>query len=138
MESRVKFYNGNVDIEQFLINLGKLGAADILGTIHNNKKLSNLKFESNVFIDNQKKFLSKLGIYNKKNVSSNLFISANFDLENIRVSFYEITDDEKFNTEDINYIESEFNDLMLEDGFKYLFDFPKFKVFLKSVADEKN
>ena len=138
LESRVKFYNGNVDIEQFLINLGKLGAADILGTIHNNKKLSNLKFESNVFIDNQKKFLSKLGIYNKKNVSSNLFISANLDLENIRLSFYEITDDEKFNTEDINYIESEFNDLMLEDGFKYLFDFPKFKVFLKSVADEKN
>ena len=138
MESRIKFYNGNIDIEQFLINLGKLGAADILGTIHNNKKFSNLKFESNVFIDNQKKFLSKLGIYNKKNVSSNLFISANFDLKNIRVSFYEITDDEKFNTEDINYIESEFNDLMLEDGFKDLFDFPKFKVFLKSVTDEKN
>ena len=138
LESRIKFYNGNVDIEQFLINLGKLGAADILGTIHNNKKFSNLKFESNVFIDNQKKFLSKLGIYNKKNVSSNLFISANFDLENTRVSFYEITNNEKFNTEDINYIESEFNDLMLEDGFKDLFDFSKFKVFLKSVTDEKN
>ena len=30
---------------------------------------------------------------------------------------------DSFNTEDINYIESEFNDLMLEDGFKDLFDF---------------
>ena len=36
-ESRIKFYNGNIEIEQFLINLGKLGAADILGRIDNDK-----------------------------------------------------------------------------------------------------
>ena len=35
LESRMKFYNGNISIEQFLLNLGKLGAADILGTISN-------------------------------------------------------------------------------------------------------
>ena len=34
--------------------------------------------------------------------------------------------------EDINYIEKEFNDLMLEDGYKSLFHFPKFKEFIKS------
>ena len=79
-----------------LLNLGKLGAADILGTINNDKKFTNFKFESNIFIDNQKKFLSKFGIYNKKN-TSNLFISGNFDLQNIRSSFYEISNDEKFN-----------------------------------------
>jgi len=137
-ESRVKFYNGNVTIEQFLISLGKLGAADVLGAINNDKKLINLKFESNIFVDNQKKFLSKFGIYNKENISSNLFISGNFDLQNIRTSFYEVSGDKKFNTEDINYIESEFNDLMLEDGFTNLFDFRKFKIFLKSIADDKN
>ena len=68
-ESRIKFYNGNVNIEQFLINLGKLGAADIIGNINRDRKFTSFKFESNVFIDNQKKFLSKLGIYNKENVS---------------------------------------------------------------------
>ena len=137
-ESRMKFYNGNVKIEQLLVSLGKLGATDIVGTLNNDDKYSNLKFESNIFVDNQKKFLSKFGIYKKKNLSSNLFISGNLDLQKIRASFYEISDDKKLNTEDINFVESEFNDLMLEKGFLYLFDFEKFKVFLKSVINEKN
>ena len=137
-ESRIKFYNGKAKIDQFLINLGKLGAADIIGNINNDKKFSRFKFESNIFIDNEKKFLSKFGIYNKKNLSSNLFVSGNLDIENIKMSFYEISNDEKFNSEDINYIESEFNDLMLENDFAYLFDFLKFKVFLKSIMEDKN
>ena len=69
---------------------------------------------------------------------SNLFVQGNFDLENIRVNFYEISGKEKFNTEDINFIESEFNDFMLEKGFEDLFNFQKFKVFLKSVMSLKN
>ena len=137
-ESRIKFYNGNTKIEQFLINLGKLGAADILGKIDNNEDSINFKFESNIFVDNKKKFLSKFGIYNKEKISSNLFVQGNFDLENIRTSFYEISGQEKFNTEDINFIESEFNDLMLENDFDDLFNFQKFKVFLKSARDEKD
>ena len=137
-ESRIKFYNGNIEIEQFLINLGKLGAADILGRIDNDKNSTNFKFESNIFVDNEKKFLSKFGIYNKENLSSNLFVQGNFDLENTRASFYEISGEEQFNTEDINFIESEFNDFMLENGFEDLFNFQKFKIFLKSVRDEKN
>jgi len=82
--------------------------------------------------------LSKFGIYNKENLSSNLFVQGNFDLENIRASFYEISGEEQFNTEDINFIESEFNDFMFENGFEDLFNFQKFKIFLKSVRDEKN
>ena len=138
MESRVKFYNGNIAIEQFLLNLGKLGAADILGTISNDKKFTNFKFESNIFVDNQKKFLSKFGIYNKKNIPSHLFISGNFDLKNIKTSFYEISNDKKFNSEDTNYIEKEFNEIMLEAGYNHLFHFPKFKEFIKSITSEDN
>jgi len=137
-ESRIKFYNGNTKIEQFLINLGKLGAADILGKIDNDNDSVDFKFESNIFVDNQKKFLSKFGIYGKENISSNIFIQGNFDLQNIRTSFYEISTDKKFNNEDINFIESEFNELILENGFIDLFNFKKFKVFLKSVREEKN
>ena len=137
-ESRIESYNGNISIEQFLINLGNLGAADILGVINNDKKFSHFKFESNIFVDNQKKFLSKFGIYNKKNIPSNLFISGNFDLDNIRISLYEISDDDKFSNEDIDYIEKEFNAIMLEEGYKNLFLFPKFKQFLKSTTSDKN
>ena len=137
-ESRIKFYNGNISIDQFLLNLGKLGAADILGGINNDKKFANFKFESNIFVDNSKKFLSKFGIYNKKTIPSNLFISGIFDLENIRISFYEISHDKELNREDVDYIEREFNDLMLEDGYTNLFYFPIFKEFLKSIVIEKN
>ena len=137
-ESRIKFYNSNVKIEQFLINLGKLGAADLLGSIDSDKESSNFKFESNIFVDNNKKFLSKFGIYNKDKLSSNLFVKGNFDLENVRLNFYEISSEENFNADDINFIESEFNDLILENGFENLFNFQKFKVFLKSARDEKD
>ena len=138
LESRMKFYNGNISIDQFLLNLGKLGAADVLGVVNNDKKLSNFKFESNIFVDNKKKFSSKFGIYNKQNIPPNLFVSGNFDLKNIRISFYEISGDKIFNSEDVNYIEKEFNDLMLEDGYSNLFHFPRFKDFVKSITSDNN
>ena len=77
-------------------------------------------------------------IYNKENTSSNFFISGSFDLQDPKMTFFEISDEEKFNAEDIIYIENEFNDLILEEGYKNLFNFPKFKVFLKSIISEKN
>ena len=123
MESRIKLSNGNILIEQFLINMGKLGASDLLGTINNDKKITNFRFESNIFIDNQKKFLSKFGIFNKKNLPSNFFVSGNLDLENLKASFYEVSGSEKLSNDDINFIEQEFNDFMLEDGLKSLFLF---------------
>ena len=138
LESRLKFYNGNISVEQLLLNLGKLGAADILGTVSNDEKFTNFKFESNVFVDNQNKFLSKFGIYNIQNIPSNLFISGNFDLRNIKTSFYEISNDKKFNNEYINYIEEEFNDLMLAEGYINLFHFRQFKKFIKSITSETN
>ena len=137
-ESRIKFNNGNVLVEQFLINLGKLGAADILGTINNSDKFTNFKYESNIFVDNQKKFLSKFGIYNKKNIASNLFVSGNFDLQNTKISFYEVLGEAKFSDDDVNFIEKEFNDFMLTDGYQSLFRFPKFKEFVKSITSETN
>ena len=109
-----------------------------MGAISNDKKFTNFKFESNIFVDNQKKFLSKFGIYNKKNIPSHLFISGNFDLKNIRTSFYEISNDKKFNSEDTNYIEKEFNEIMLEGGYNHLFHFPKFKEFIKTITSEDN
>ena len=107
-------------------------------TINNDKKFTNLRFESNIFIDNQNKFLSKFGIFNKKNIPSNFFVSGNFDLENLRASFYEVSGSEKLSNDDTNFIEQEFNDFMLEDGLKSLFHFSKFKEFIKSITSETN
>ena len=121
-----------------MINLGKLGAADILGTINSDKKFTNFRYESNVFVDNPKKFLSKFGIYNIKNIPSSLFISGNFDLQNVKNSFYEISNGKKFNNEDVNFVEQEFRDLMLNDGYENLFRFPKFKEFVKSITSTVN
>ena len=92
----------------------------------------------NLIKPNPKKFLGKFGIYNKKSIPSSLFVSGNFDLQNIRSSFYEISDNEKLGNEDVNFIEEEFNDLMLTDGYENLFRFPKFVEFVKSITSEIN
>jgi len=76
--------------------------------------------------------------FNKKNLPSNFFVSGNFDLENLRASFYEVSGSEKLSNDDINFIEQEFNDFMLEDGLRSLFLFPKFKEFIKSITSEVN
>ena len=135
-ESRIKFNNGNILINQFLVNLGKLGAADIVGTFDSGKKFTNFKFESNIFVDNKKKFLSKFGIFNKKDISPNIFVSGNFDLKNKLLSFYEILNNKKINDEELIFVEQEFNNYMLNDGFNNLFFFPKFKEFIKSITED--
>ena len=135
-ESRLEFSNGNILIDQFLLNLGKLGAADLVGSVNNEKKYTNFKYESNIFIDNKKKFMSKFGIYNKKDISETLYVSGNFDLLNIKNSFYEIEGNEKLKIEDINFIENEFNSYMLSNNYKELFLFKKFKEFIKSITSE--
>ena len=132
-ESRIKFINGNILIEQLLLNMGKLGAADVTGIIKNNKKFSNFKFENNIFVDNLKRFYNKFGIFNKQNISSNLFISGTFDLMNLQLRLDEISNDKKFKDEDIAYIEREFNDLVLEDGYASLFNFLKLKEFVRLI-----
>jgi hypothetical protein len=137
-ESRLKFNNGNLFFEQLLFNLGQLGAADLIGEINNDKKFTNFKYESNIFVDNPRKFLSKFGIYNRKKISSNLFVSGNFDFKNKRISFYELSDDSELKADDISFIENEFNDLMMEDGYTNLFNFIKFKTFLKSILNDIN
>jgi len=137
-ESRLKFNNGSLIVEQFLFNLGKLGAADISGVVGSDKKYTNFKYESNIFVDNQKKFLSKFGIYNKEILPSNLFISGNLDLKNFKSTFYEISHDEKIKEDDINFIEEEFNEIILKNGYDNLFRFPKFVEFLKSVTSDNN
>jgi len=137
-ESRIKFTNGNILIDQLLLNLGKLGAADITGIIKNNKKFSNFKFENNIFVDNLKRFYNKFGIFNKQNTSSNLFISGNFDLVNLRLRLNEISNDKKFKDEDVTYFEKEFNDLVLEDGYASLFNFLKLKEFVRLIITETN
>jgi len=136
-ESRVKFINGNILIEQFLLNLRKIGAADVSGLIKNEKKFTNFKFESNIFIDNLKRFYNKFGIYNKSKKASNLFLKGNFDLINLNMRFDEITSENKIKEDDLVYIEKEFNDTLLDEGFESFFDFLKYKEFVKIILSEE-
>ena len=59
-----------------------------------------------------------------------------FDLQNIKSTIYEISDKEQLNKDDVDFIEKEFNNLMLSDGYKNLFYFPKFKEFVKIITSE--
>ena len=137
-ESRFKFINGNITVEQLLLNMGKIGAADVTGVIKNDKKFAKFVFENNIFIDNLKRFYSKFGIYNKEKTSSSLFVNGSFDLENLNLRFQEISNEVKLANDDVVYIEREFNDIMLTDGYVSLFDFVKLKEFVQQVVSSTN
>jgi len=137
-ESRLKINNNNILINQLLLTLGKYGAADILGSINNDKKFTNFKFESNIFVDNEKKFLSKFGVYNKKDTPSSYFVNGNIDLINFKSSFYEISGNEKYASSDVDFIEEQFNDIMLLSDYESLFNFQKFQEFVKIITSEEN
>ena len=137
-ESQLHFLNGNIIVDQLLLNLGKLGAADIVGVVHNEKKNSNFKFEKNIYIDNKKRLSSKLGIYDKDIIPSSLFVSGNLDLSNFNILFKEISHSKKFTDDDILYFEKEFNNFLLDEGYKSFFSFVNFKKFIKSVLNEES
>ena len=138
LESEMKFVNGNIILDRALLNLGKVGAADINGVIKNGKSFSNFKFESNIYIDNLKYFYSKFNIYNKPKEPYSLFVRGNLDLKNLNLRLTEITDSNKFKESDVSYIEKEFNNLFFENNYKSLFDFVSLKNFVKSVNDDNN
>ena len=119
-----------------LIDLGKLGAADITGLIKNENNKSIFSFKKNLFIDNAKYFYSRFGVYNKSTEPESLFISGKFNLKNPQIRFDELTTSKKLNKEDTNYYQNEFNQIVLEKGYKSLFNFFKLKEFVNLVTSE--
>ena len=71
-------------------------------------------------------------------MSTNLFVSGSFDLVNLNMRFNEISNGQKFKEEDVVFIEKEFNDFMLEDGYSSFFNFPNLKEFIKFVMSGTN
>ena len=135
-ESRLRFINGNISIDQLVLSLGKLGAADISGFIKNDKKYTNFRFENNIYLDNLKRFYNKFGVSNKQKIPFNLFISGNFDLIKLNMRLDEIQGEKKLKEEDLQYIEQEFNNIVLEEGYVSLFNFLKLKEFFKLITAE--
>ena len=136
-ESRTKFMNGNIFVEQMLLSLGKLGAADLTGVIIYENEFANFKFEKNLFIDNLRKFYNKFGIYNKKlQNQGSIHVLGNFDLMNLNMRFNEIVSSEKVSDENLAYYEKEFNNIFLENGYKSFFRFANLKQFVQLVAEE--
>jgi len=137
-ESRIRFINGDILFEQLLLNLKKLGAADITGIIKNDGKFTNFKFEKNIYLDNLKSFYNRFGIHNKEKTPYDLFVSGSLDLVNFNLLISEISSEKKFQEEDIKYIEKEFNDIILEEDFASLFNFLSLKEFIRSISLETN
>ena len=103
-----------------------------------NSESDKLKFESNIYVDNLKRFYNKFGIYEKEKTPYNLFVSGNLDLVNLILRLNEISAENKFNEEDISYIEKEFNEILLEERYASFFNFDKLKEFIKLITPEHN
>jgi len=137
-ESQIQFINGDILIDRLLLSMGKLGAADLTGTIKNDKKFTNLKFENNIYIDNLKRFYNKFGVIVKQKIPYNLFVSGNFDLVKLNLKLHEISSDKKINNEDVIFVEREFNNIILDEGYESLFNFSNMKEFVKLITSEDN
>ena len=133
MESKIRFINRDILIEKMLFDLGKLGAADITGMIKNNLKFV---FKKNIFIDNVKYFYNKFGIYNKGTQAENLFVSGAFNLKRKKIYFNEVSNEKKIHKEDLIFYENQFNETLLEEGYKTLFNFLKLKEFVEIINSE--
>ena len=57
---------------------------------------------------------------------------------NLNIRFDEVSNDQKLKNEDVAYIEKEFNNLVLEDGYASLFNFLKLREFIRLVTTETN
>ena len=57
---------------------------------------------------------------------------------NMNLRLDEISSNEKIKDEDVIYIEREFNNLLLEDGYVSFFDYLKLKEFIRLVMNETN
>ena len=57
---------------------------------------------------------------------------------NLNMRFDEISYPEKLKEEEMIYIQKEFNNIVLENGFESMFNFIIFKEFVNLLADEKN
>jgi len=137
LETRLEFNNGNLLVNQLLLDLGKLGAADITGIFDNEKKSTIFFFKKNLFIDNLRIFFNKFSIYKKPEDPLNLFVSGKINFNKSNVIFDEISVKEKFNKEELDYYQKEFNEIVLEDGLTNFLAFDKIKNFIKSTNMEE-
>ena len=136
LESRLEFNNGNLLVNQLLLDLGKLGAADITGILNNEKNSTIFFFKKNLFIDNLRIFFNKFGIYKKPEDPANLFVSGRINFNKSNIIFDEISGKEKFNNEELNYYQKEFNETISENGLISFLTFNSIKEFIKSISLE--
>jgi len=136
LESRIKFNNRDIILDQMLFDLGKLGATDITGIIKNKNNKINLLFKQNFFMDNPKYFFSKFGLYNKNTEPKSFYFSGRFNFSKPKLHLTELVADDNLSKDDISFYEQEFNDILLENGYRSLLSFVKLKEFIKLINVE--
>ena len=119
-----------------LFDLGKLGATDITGIIKNKNNKINLLFKQNFFMDNPKYFFSKFGLYNKNTEPKSFYFSGRFNFSKPKLHLTELVADDNLSKDDISFYEQEFNDILLENGYRSLLSFVKLKEFIKLINVE--
>ena len=90
----------------------------------NDGKNVNFNFKQNIYIDNLKYFYRKFDIPKKEYINpQNLFVSGRINLKSMNIHIDEIDFEKKVEKEEINFIEENFNLILLDEGYKTFFDF---------------
>ena len=75
---------------------------------------------------------------NKSDLQFFLNENIQIDLTNFVLNLNEISSKKKFSAEDINYFDKEFNEILLKEDYKTLFNYKNLKEFIKLTTVEEN
>ena len=136
-ESNLELINGDIIFHKLLLDLGKIGASDIIGTISNGSKSNIFRFKQNIYVDDLKFFNNKFNIVNtnKNYEPKSIFISGILNLKKFQLRINEIFSDKKIDSEEKNFIEQNFNVMLFNQGYTTLFNHRNQKEFFKLVFD---
>ena len=131
-ETELEFRNKDIIINKLLLDLGRIGASDVNGKIVNDPKYIKLYFDQNIYLDNNKIFFNRFNLKNVNNVN-NVNINGEINLSKFLLKLNSIRLKEKINSEDLNFVEKTFNEILFEEHFNSLFNYTRLKEFFDLV-----
>ena len=135
VNANLVFENGDLRIDNLQASLPEKGKIKSTISFQNNPKKSEIDFNIDFSTKLAKKFMRKFGIYDFKKNQFSLFIDGRLDLRNKKAILKNIikNGNERISSVETKTISKSFNENIMKEGALGLFDFFKFKKFLKDI-----
>lgn len=136
-EGSAEFINGDIIFHKFLINMGKLGASDLVGMISNKEKSNKIKFKQNIYLEDFGYLKRKFNVNTNIDLNNELlYLTGFFDLRKKKISLSELFFQKDLPEEEKKFIEENINSILFDNGYRSLFNFANSKIFVNTILDK--